>query len=125
MFINFARKQGSKDKTKRKVKVVGVKNLRQKGNKTVKYNNQNYKIGQPKKSSRPSKKYMVQVENTSTGQKKTVHWGAKGYSDYLQHKDKDRRKRFQARHGAIKTKDGSLASENPMQAAYYATRYNW
>jgi hypothetical protein len=68
---------------------------------------------------------MIQVKNINTGKKKTVHWGAKGYSDYLQHQDKDRRRQFQKRHGAIKLKDGRIAANNPMQPAYYATKYNW
>jgi hypothetical protein len=123
--ILFGRKIGSKDKKIRNKRVVSSNKLLQKGNRTVKYNNQSYAIGKPSKSSRPSKKYMVQVENRSTGQKKTVHWGAKGYSDFLQHKDQRRRERFQARHKAIKLKDGSTASDNPMQPSYYATKYNW
>lgn len=124
-YADFRKSKGAKDKKKRKPRVVGVNKLRQKGNKTVKYNNNTYKIGKPELSNRGSKKYKVQVENTNTGQKKTVHWGATGYSDYLQHKDKARRKRFQSRHGAIKLKDGSIAANNPMQPAYYATKYNW
>jgi hypothetical protein len=125
MNILFSRKTGSRDKKKRSKRVVSTNKLLQKGNKTVKYNGQSYSIGKPSKSNRESKKYMIQVENKSTGQKKTVHWGAKGYSDFLQHKDKKRRKNFQARHGAIKLKDGSIAANNPMQPSYYATKYNW
>lgn len=45
-----------------------------------------------KKSSRPGKKYMVWVDG------KTVHFGAAGMSDYTKHKDKDRMKRYSARH---------------------------
>jgi len=89
----------------------------------VKYNGVEYNIGQPKRSNREGKKYMVEVEYQ--GRKKTVHWGAKGYQDYLTHKDENRRKRFQARHRAIKMKDGSIAANNPLQPAYYSTKYNW
>ena len=45
-----------------------------------------------RKSKRKDKKYMVTID------KKTVHFGQKGYSDYTKHKDKDRMKRYSARH---------------------------
>jgi len=44
------------------------------------------------KSSHPDKKYMVTIGN------KTVHFGAKGYSDLTKHKDKSRMKRYENRH---------------------------
>ena len=43
-------------------------------------------------STKKDKKYMVVIGN------KTVHFGAKGYSDYTRHKDSDRMKRYLARH---------------------------
>lgn len=46
------------------------------------------------RSSKPDKKYMVQIGN------KTVHFGARGMSDYTIHKDPERRKRYVARHKA-------------------------
>ena len=46
------------------------------------------------RSTKPDKKYMVQVGN------KTIHFGAKGMSDYTLHKDAERRKRYVARHKA-------------------------
>jgi len=45
-----------------------------------------------KKSNRPEKKYMVLVDG------KTIHFGAAGMSDYTKHKDKDRMRRYSARH---------------------------
>ena len=45
-----------------------------------------------RKSTNPNKKYMVWVDG------KTVHFGARGMSDYTKHKDKDRMKRYSARH---------------------------
>ena len=45
-----------------------------------------------KRSSKVDKKFMVQVDN------KTIHFGAKKYSDYTHHKDKDRMKRYENRH---------------------------
>ena len=45
-----------------------------------------------KKSTNPEKKYMVTIDN------KTIHFGAKNYSDYTLHKDEDRMKRYENRH---------------------------
>jgi hypothetical protein len=45
-----------------------------------------------KKSTNPDKKFMAIIGN------KTVHFGAKGYSDYTQHKDPERMKRYENRH---------------------------
>lgn len=44
------------------------------------------------RSSNPTKKYMVRVG------KKTIHFGAKGYSDFTIHKDPERKKRYIERH---------------------------
>jgi hypothetical protein len=45
-----------------------------------------------KRSPKADKKFMVKVGN------KTIHFGAKNYSDYTLHKDKDRMKRYENRH---------------------------
>jgi hypothetical protein len=45
-----------------------------------------------KKSNKSGKKWMVKIDN------KTIHFGAKGMSDYTIHKDKDRMKRYVERH---------------------------
>jgi hypothetical protein len=45
-----------------------------------------------KKSTKPDKKFMVLVDG------KTVHFGAKGMSDYTIHKDKERMRRYENRH---------------------------
>jgi len=45
-----------------------------------------------KKSNKPTKKYMVLVDN------KTIHFGAKGMSDFTQHKDTERKNRYIQRH---------------------------
>jgi len=46
------------------------------------------------KSYLPSKKF--QITDVDTG--KTIHFGAKGYSDYTIHKDVERKNRYIARH---------------------------
>ena len=45
------------------------------------------------RSSNPRKKFMVKIKNG-----KTIHFGAKGYSDYTIHKDPERKQRYIARH---------------------------
>jgi hypothetical protein len=44
-----------------------------------------------------SKKYKVIIIKPN-GQKKTVQFGAKGYSDFTIHKDKERKKNYESRH---------------------------
>jgi hypothetical protein len=44
------------------------------------------------KSSSPVKKYMAKIDN------KTIHFGAKNYSDYTKHKDRSRMRRYENRH---------------------------
>ena len=60
------------------------------------------------RSTNPAKKLMVTIIYTN-GKRKTVHFGAAGYSDYTIHKDPDRMKRYDARHskaGEVWTKRG-------------------
>jgi hypothetical protein len=45
-----------------------------------------------KKSNRKDKKFMVIIRD------KIIHFGAKGYSDYTIHKDKERKKQYILRH---------------------------
>jgi hypothetical protein len=45
------------------------------------------------KSTRPEKKYMVTIDDS-----KTIHFGAKNYSDYTKHKNKSRMLRYRNRH---------------------------
>ena len=51
-------------------------------------------------STNPEKKLMA-VFAKPNGRTKTVHFGARGMSDYTQHKDKDRMKSYLARHGGM------------------------
>ena len=46
-----------------------------------------------KKSNKPDKKWMVTIDGS-----KTIHFGAKGMSDYTIHKDYDRMLRYTDRH---------------------------
>lgn len=120
----FSRKLGSKDKKKR-VRVASPKKLLINKPKQVKYKGDLFDIAKPSKATQKNKKYQVLVINKTTGRKKTVSWGRQGYEDFLTHKDEGRRDRFQKRFSGIKLKDGSRAADNPMQSAFYATKYNW
>ena len=56
-----------------------------------------------------TKKYKAVFTNAD-GKTKTTQFGAKGYSDYLSHKDKERRKLYRDRHKKdLKTKDPTRA----------------
>lgn len=56
-----------------------------------------------------TKKYKA-VFTYDDGKTKTTLFGAKGYSDYLIHKDKERRKRYRDRHKKdLKTGDSTRA----------------
>ena len=48
-------------------------------------------------SSRSSKKFMVTIIDDN-GKRKTIHFGAKGYSDYTKHKNKSRMRKYVNRH---------------------------
>lgn len=102
-----------------------AESLRLRGGRKIDYGGKSYQIGKAQTSTRQGKKYQVDVADKTNGTTKTVHWGSLGYDDFYLHRDKKRRENFQARHGAIKTKDGNIASENPNQPAYYATKYSW
>ena len=67
-----------------------------------------------KPSDRKEKKYMAIVDN-----KKTIHFGAKGYEDFTKHKDKERKERYLARR-----KKGE-SWNNPLTASFYATNLLW
>ena len=52
-----------------------------------------------KKSTIPKKKYTA-IFYDGEKKKKTIHFGASGYSDFLKHKDEERKKRYIDRHKA-------------------------
>ena len=67
-----------------------------------------------KPSNKQDKKYMAIVDD-----KKTIHFGQAGASDYTIHKDKDRKERYLARHRKNEQWD------NPLTASFYATNLIW
>jgi hypothetical protein len=56
----------------------------------------NLKCNTPVPSWRKGKKFAVLA--CDTDEQKLIHFGAKNYSDFTQHKDKKRRANFRARH---------------------------
>ena len=66
------------------------------------------------KSQRKDKK----LKATANG--KTVHFGAKGYSDYPTHKDSKRKERYLARH-----KGEDWSKDNMMSAAFMSRYVLW
>jgi len=69
-----------------------------------------------KQSTRKNKKYMVLYNN------KWIHFGAKGMSDFIEHKDKDRRNRYRARASKIKDKNNNFTfklKSSPNFWSYY------
>lgn len=71
------------------------------------------KLIEIKPSTRKDKKLMAVFEDAIT------HFGAAGYSDYTQHKDKERRNRYIARHA----KD--LDTKDPTRAGYLSMFVLW
>lgn len=67
-----------------------------------------------KLSTRKDKKYQIQ---TPSG--KTIHFGAKGYSDYTQHKDPKRKEAYIRRH---QTRENW---NDPETAGFYARWLLW
>ena len=69
-------------------------------------------------SPKPDKKYMA-VFRKDNGREKTTHFGAKGMTDYLISKDKERRERYRKRH----RKD--LKNNDPTRAGYLSYYILW
>ena len=63
------------------------------------------------------KKWAVCVP-TPSGRGRTVTFGARGYEDYTQHKDKDRRQRYRQRHQSDNLDD-------PYSAGFWAWHVLW
>jgi len=68
-----------------------------------------------KKSDKPDKKWMVTIGN------KTIHFGAKKFSDYTIHKDPERKERYIARH--MKKEDWSKSGMKT--AGWWAYHLLW
>lgn len=78
-----------------------------------------YGLENPFKSWREEKKKVVFVKD-KTGKIKTIHYGAKGYSDFTIHRDKERRERFRKRMGC-----DPVNKLNKASAKYWACEDLW
>ena len=63
-------------------------------------------------------KYAVFVKNQKTKRINIIKFGAVGYEDYLGHKDKERRRRFKARHKCSEKID-------KLKAGWWSCNYSW
>lgn len=72
-----------------------------------------------RRSTRKHNKYMLEYEG------KTIHFGARGMSDFTIHKNPERRARYRARHKKILTKSGIPAYKIRTQPAYWSWNLLW
>jgi len=70
-------------------------------------------------SRKKNHKYVVVYRN------RPIHIGDKNYEDFTFSKDEEQRKRYRARHGKIKTKEGRPAYLDKNQASYWAFWLLW
>lgn len=81
------------------------------------YKKENMKCNEPQRAPKGDKhKYVVKA--CQGGEEKIVRFGARGYEDYLQHKDEGRRANFKARHNCSEKKD-------KLTPGWWACNYNW
>lgn len=64
-----------------------------------------------RKATKAGKKYTVTVQD-GKAKPKTIHFGAKGMSDYTIHKDKERMGRYTVRHGGLSSQSKTSRKEN-------------
>jgi hypothetical protein len=83
------------------------------------------KLNKPFRSKSPNKKFEVYAKDKFTGKVKHIHFGQKGYEDYTQHHDKQRRDNYLARSAGIKDSQGRLTKDNPGSANYWSRKYLW
>ena len=73
----------------------------------------------PQSSQRTNKKLFVIYDG------KEIHFGARGYSDFLEHHDEERRQRYRSRARGSLLKTGKAAYLDKNQPAYYAYHLLW
>jgi hypothetical protein len=66
-----------------------------------------------------NKKYYVKYNG------KTINFGAKDSHTFLDHKDKNKRKNWYARHTKIYNKNGKQVINEPYSASYWSARLLW
>ena len=82
-------------------------------------------LNKPFKSTVKGKKFSVYVKGP-TGNKKLIHFGAKGMDDWRSGTaTKEQRKSYKARASGIKNKQGQLTYKNKNTANYWSYNYLW
>ena len=81
------------------------------------YDKKKMKCNKPQRAAKGSKKKKT-VKACKKGKERIIHYGARGYQDYTQHKNKKRRKSFRARHNCKTAKD-------KLTARYWACKDLW
>jgi len=76
-------------------------------------------LPEPFSSQRAGKKLYVVYNG------REIHFGARGYEDYLMHKDPDRRRNYRSRHSGILLANGKPAYKDRTKPAYYAYNILW
>ena len=74
----------------------------------MRYNKKKLKCNKPFRAP-PGDKHKFVVKSCFDNVEKIIRFGARGYEDYTQHKDKKRRKNFRARHKCDEVKDKNTA----------------
>ena len=72
-----------------------------------------------KRSTRKNKKWMVKYKG------KWIHFGDLRYTDFTQHRDKERRRAYLKRARGIRDKQGRLTYTNKNNANYWAIKILW
>lgn len=76
-------------------------------------------LPEPQSSQRAGKKLFVVYNG------KQIHFGAQGYSDFLEHKDENRRQMYRKRAQGATLKSGKPAFRDRNQPAFYAYNILW
>ena len=71
-------------------------------------------------SKRKNNKYVVKLPSG-----KNLHFGSPQYSDFLIHKDNERREKYLSRAKKIKNKKGELTYENPESVNFWSVNLLW
>ena len=81
-------------------------------------------FNRPKSAPKGSKHKMVVLAKKGD-QVKVVGFGLRGYQDFRQHKNPERRKNYLARSGGIRNKSGSLTKDDKFSANHWARKVLW
>lgn len=92
--------------------------------KEITANGKTYKYEGPFQPTRNNKKFSI-IYHRDDGTEKIINYGAEGMSDFTQHKDEDRRRRFWSRFSGRKKKDGTRFIDDPESPLFWSARLLW